>query len=61
MGEILRMGPLSSELHISPEEFNILIAGLKQLPYIVSQPLIDRLRDHVRAQQVGDDNNAVER
>ena len=52
MGEvlILQMGPQMDSLQISPEEFNVLIAGLKQLPYIISQPLIDRLRNHVKSQ-----------
>jgi hypothetical protein len=58
MGEILQMGPQLRELDINPEEFNLIIAGLKQLPYIVSQPLIDKLRDHIRA-QTGEPNAVV--
>jgi hypothetical protein len=44
---------------VTAEEFNILITGLKQLPYVVSQPLIDKFREHVKA-QVGE-ANALER
>lgn len=61
MGEVvpMQMGPQMETLLINPEEFNILIAGLKQLPYIISQPLIDRLRAHVKAQM--GESNALER
>jgi hypothetical protein len=44
---------------VTAEEFNILITGLKQLPYVVSQPLIDKFREHVKA-QIGE-TNALER
>ncbi len=40
---------------VTAEEFNILITGLKQLPYVVSQPLIDRFREHVKAQMENSD------
>lgn len=41
-------------LTVSADVFNIIIAGLKQLPYVVSQPVIDKLRADVKI-QLGED------
>lgn len=50
MGDVLSIPLQQATLRVSAEEFNIIIAGLKQLPYVVSQPVIDRLRADVKAQ-----------
>lgn len=44
---------LASLPPVTAEEFNLLIAGLRQLPHIVSDDLIRKLREFVRP-QVGD-------
>ncbi len=50
MGEVVAIPLQLATLQVSAEEFNLIIAGLKQLPYVVSQPVIDRLREAVKAQ-----------
>lgn len=50
MAEMLQIQLQQATLKVSAEVFNILIAGLKQLPYIVAQPVIDDLRTQVKAQ-----------
>jgi hypothetical protein len=54
MGDVLPLEPRSASLPpVTPEEFNLIIAGLRQLPHIVSDDLIRKLREHVRAQVGG--------
>lgn len=56
MAETLSVQLMRATLpEVTAEEFNILIAGLKQLPYVVSQPLIDRFREHIKAQMESSD------
>lgn len=50
MPETLSIQLQQATLKVSAEEFNVIIAGLKQLPYVVSQPVIDRLRREVKEQ-----------
>jgi hypothetical protein len=50
MVEMLSIPLEQATLKVSAEVFNIIIAGLKQLPYVVSQPVIDQLRADVKAQ-----------
>jgi hypothetical protein len=50
MGEVLSIPLQQATLKVSAEAFNVIIAGLKQLPYIVSQPVIDQLRQQVKTQ-----------
>jgi hypothetical protein len=60
MAETLSVQLMRATLpEVTAEEFNILITGLKQLPYVVSQPLIDRFREHVKTQM--ENSNALER
>lgn len=58
MGEVLSIPLQQASLKVSAEVFNLLIAGLKQLPYIVAQPVIDDLRAQVKA-QMGDSDAVV--
>lgn len=50
MAEIMTIPVQLAKLEVSADEFNLIIAGLKQLPYILSQPVIDRLREAVKSQ-----------
>lgn len=50
MTEMIQIPLQQANLKVSAEVFNIMIAGLKQLPYIVAQPVIDDFRAQVKAQ-----------
>jgi hypothetical protein len=50
MAEVMSIPVQKVILEVTAERFNIIIAGLKQLPYIISQPVIDELRAEVKAQ-----------
>lgn len=50
MTEMLQIPLQQATLKVSAEVFNVVIAGLKQLPYMVAQPIIDDFRAQVKAQ-----------
>jgi len=50
MSEVMSIPVQTISVTLTAEKFNLIIAGLKQLPYIVSQPVIDELRAEVKSQ-----------
>jgi hypothetical protein len=50
MAEVMSIPVQLVTITLTAERFNVIIAGLKQLPYVISQPVIDELRAEVKSQ-----------